>query len=204
MKRLGLLGLWLLSGCLTAVSIQMPHPLTRGVIVDHVIPSSDTQRAATYGLPPETFTSEARMNVLDAERVCFALTLRINGDQGNLAVPGEWRVYLRGDNGLENNQPVFGPPLAPTMTAMNGSVARQQLAGYYNNCTRVGGSLQCSQQPRYVTVRVPAVVNVLTGTGAVCFAHGGSVSRNTRQITLHLDDPDNALHRLAFRWNLVP
>jgi hypothetical protein len=192
------------SGCVSAVTVQIPHPLTRGGVVANRIPQSDYDRASYFGLPPNTFTSEASLVTLDAQRACFALTLRVDGDQANLANPGEWRVYLRGDPNVENMEPVFGPPGPQTVTPMQGSIPRQQIAGYYTTCTRYSYGVQCTQSPRYVTVRYPALINVVQGGGSVCFAHGGTINRGTEQITLHIDDPNNALHRMAFRWRFIP
>jgi hypothetical protein len=192
------------SGCVNAVTVQIGHPLTRGGVPQNRIVQADEDRASYLGLPPNTFRNEASLVALDAQRACFALSLRIDGDHANLANPADWRVYLRGDPNIENTEPVFGPPAAQQVTPMAGSIPRQQLAGYTTNCTRIGSGVRCSQNPRYVTVRYPATINVVSGGGTVCFVHGGSVNRATEQLTLHMDDPNNALHRLAFRWRFIP
>lgn len=192
------------SGCVTAVTAQIPHPLIRGSVAPNRLQQADYDRASYYGLPSNTFTSEATLLSLDAQRACFGVTLRIDGDHANLATLGQWRVYLRGDPNIELMEPVFGPPGPPTVTPMHGSIPRQQFAGYYTSCTRYTYGTRCTQEPRYITVRYPAVVNVVSGAGTVCFAHGGAINPRTEQITLHLDDPDNSLHRLAFRWRFIP
>jgi len=191
-----------LNGCVNAVTVQIPHPVKYGLQPNR-IPQSDIERSNYLGLPSNTFTSEASLISVDANQVCFGVTIRIDGDRAQLADLSQWRVFMRGDPRIEIMSPVFGPPAQQTAVQMQGSVPRQQLVGYTTQCHRYGNSVQCSQQPQYVTVRVPAIVNVLTGGGSVCFAHGGIVNLATEQLTLHLDNPNVVTHRMAFRWRFV-
>jgi len=192
------------TGCVRAVSIDIPHPLTRGGVVPNRIPHVDVDTAAYFGLPYGTFNREASLVSLDAQQACFAVTLRSDGDHGDLATLSAWRVFVRGDPNIELMSPVFGPAAAQNVLPMQGSVPQQRYAGTYTTCTRYSYGVQCTNHPRYITVRVPAIVNVVTGGGAVCFPHGGTMNRATQQITLHLDDPGNVSRRLAFRWRFIP
>lgn len=192
------------TGCVRAISIDIPHPLTRGGVAPNRIPNPDEADSETYGLPYGTFQDEASLVSLDAQQACFAVSLRTDGDHPDRATLSYWRVFLRGDPNIENMSPNFGPAMAQSVQPMQGSVARQQYAGTYTTCTRYSYGTRCEQHPRYITVRVPAIVNVITGGGTVCFAHGGTINRATQQITLHLDDPNNVGRRIAFRWRFIP
>ncbi|MEI8258772.1 MAG: hypothetical protein WCJ30_24140, partial [Deltaproteobacteria bacterium] len=119
-----------------------------------------------------------------------------------LALPQGWRVFLRASGGLEDMQPVFGPPAPVYSQSYPGSIPHQQFMGMYTDCMRMGYGMNCTQRPRYVTVREPAMIPVATGSSSVCFAHGGRITAETAEITLHLDAPDDVTRRLAFRWRL--
>lgn len=190
-------------GCVHAVTVQIPNPLTRGLVPNR-IPNEDQSTANYFGLPYNTFTSEASLVSLDAQRACFNVVLRVDGEHAPLATPANWRTFMRGDPNIENMEPIFGPPAQQQMQQMQGSIPRQRFAGYYTSCTRYSYGTQCTQQPRYITVREPAIITVITGGGSVCFAHGGTVNPRTEQITLHLDDQQNVSRRLAFRWRFTP
>jgi hypothetical protein len=186
-------------GCVHAVTVQIPNPLTRGLVANRV-PNPDESTARYFGLPDNVFTSEASLVSLDPQRACFNVVLRVDGEHANLATPQAWRTFMRGAPNIENMEPIFGQPAQQQLAQMQGSIPRQRFAGYYTTCTRYSYGTQCSQQPRYITVREPAVITVVTGGGAVCFAHGGTVNPRTEQITLHMDDPNTVARRLAFRW----
>jgi hypothetical protein len=191
-------------GCPREISVEIPHPLTHGGIAPNRLPNPDPAMADRYGLPLGTFQDDASLAVLDAQRVCFNVALRTVGDQAELATLHNWRVFLRGDPNIENMSPVFGQPAELSDTIMQGSVLQQQYAGTYTSCTRYSYGVSCNQYPRYITVRVPAQVHVIQGGGAVCFAHGGTINRATREITLHMDHPRSVATRVAFRWRFVP
>ena len=191
------------AGCVRVTSIDIPHPLTHGGVVPNRVSNPNMESSNYYGLPPATFQDDASLVSVDAQQACFAVTLRSDGDHANLATLSGWRVFMRGDPSIENMSPVFGPAAPEAVQPMQGSVPRRQYAGTYTSCVRYSYGTQCSQQPRYITVRVPAIVNVVSGGGAVCFAHGGTVNRGTQQLTLHLDDPNNVSRRMAFRWHFT-
>lgn len=191
-------------GCVRAISVDIPHPLTRGGVQPNRIPNPDESDSRYFGLPIGTFQDEASLVSLDAQQACFTVTVRTDGDHANLGTLGNWRVFLRGDPNIELMNPTFGPPAQQTVVAMQGSVPQRQYAGTYTTCTRYTYGTRCEQHPRYITVRVPAIVNVVTGGGAVCFAHGGTINRATQQVTLHMDDPGNVGRRVAFRWRFIP
>lgn len=186
-------------GCVSAVTITIPNPLTRGLVANR-IPNADESTASYFGLPYGTFTSEASLVSLDPQRACFNVVLRVEGSHAQNATPANWRTFLRGDPNVENMEPIFGPPAPQQAMQMQGSIPRQRFAGYYTTCTRYSYGTRCSQQPRYITVREPAIITVITGGGSVCFAHGGQITPRTEQVTLHLDDQQNVSRRLAFRW----
>lgn len=189
------------AGCVTAVTVQIPHPLTRGLVQNNV-PVADDERAAYFTLPPGTFLRTASLVQIDAQRVCFAVTLAADGNRTQLADMGGWRTFLRSD-GFESMEPVFGPPAAQSVIPMRGTIPRQQFAGYYTSCTRYSYGTRCTQQPRYITVRDPAVINVVRGGGTVCFQHNGRINATTEQVTLHMDDPVTVTNRMAFRWRFL-
>lgn len=192
-----------LPACVNTVSVQVPNPLVRGSVTPNRVPLTDVARAEQFGLPSSTFSSEARLIVLDSERLCFDVSVRVDGARSNIARLDGWRVFIRGD-GWENLEPVFGPAYPLTVIPMAGSIPRQQFAGYSQNCIPMGRGMSCTPQPRYVIVREPATIQVMAGRGTACFNHGGRMTRATREVTLHLDDPNDVGYRLAFRWQFTP
>lgn len=190
-------------GCVVAATIAIPNPVTHGgVVATNRIVSVDQERAEYYGVATTAFVNDATLLVLDARRVCFAVNLRVERSSLPLAVPQGWRVFLRASGGLEDMQPVFGPPAPVYTQSYPGSIPRRQFMGMYTDCMRMGYGMNCTQRPRYVTVRDPAMIPVAAGSSSVCFAHGGRINGNTAEITLHLDAPDDVTRRLAFRWQL--
>jgi hypothetical protein len=196
-------GAALTGGCVVAATTVIPHPVTHaGVVATNRIVSLDRDRAGYFGLAEGVFAQEASLLLLDAQRACFAVTLRVERTTEALALPQGWRVFLRGSGGLEDMQPVFGPPAPVMVQNFPGTIPRQHFLGYYTDCVRMGYGTSCTQRPRYVTVREPAMIAVAAGTSSVCFAHGGRITANTDEITLHLDAPDDVTRRLAFRWRM--
>jgi len=199
----GALALGGLSSCVVAATTIIPNPVTHaGVIAANRIVSADSERAGYFAVPPMAFANEATLVMLDAQRACFAVTLRVERASQQLAVPQGWRVFLRASGGFENMQPIFGPPAQMYTQNFAGSVPRQQFMGYYSDCMRIGYGMNCTQRPRYVTVREPATIPVSTASSSVCFEHGGRINADTGDVTLHLDAPDDVTRRLAFRWQL--
>ncbi len=191
------------SSCVVAATTVIPNPITHaGVVASNSIVSVDNERAGYYGVAAPVFANDASLLVLDAQRVCFAITLRVERSNQQLALPQGWRVFLRASGGLEDMQPVFGPPSPVSSQSFPGSIPRQQFMGMYTDCMRIGYGMNCTQRPRYVTVRDPAMIPVSAGSSSVCFAHGGRITADTAEITLHLDAPDDVTRRLAFRWRL--
>jgi hypothetical protein len=192
-----------LSSCVVAASTTIPNPVTHaGMIATNRIVWFDHERAGYFTLPTAAFANEASLLVLDSQRACFSVTLRVESGQRQLATPQGWRVFLRGSGGFENMQPIFGPPASQYQQTFPGSIPRQQFMGYYTDCMRMGYGMNCTQRPRYAVVREPAMITTATGASSVCFAHGGQINGDTSEITLHLDAPDDVTRRLAFRWQL--
>ena len=193
-----------LTGCVTAATTAIPHPLTHaGAVSANRIATFDQERAGFFGIPATALASDATLMVFDRERVCFGVTVRAEQANEALALPRNWRVFLRASGGFESMEPVFGPPSPPYQQSYQGTVPRQVFAGYYTDCMRVGYAMNCQQRPRYVTLREPAMVNVTTGSESVCFAHRGRLDANVTEMTLHLDATDDVTRRMAFRWRLV-
>lgn len=203
MPRALVLASAVISACVSTVSVRVPHPLVRGAVTPNSVPQTDVARAEMFALPDPTFVSVARLITLDAERICFDVSVRVDGARQNVARLDGWRVFLRGD-GWENLAPVFGPAYPLTVIPMAGSIPRQQFAGYSQNCMPMGRGMSCSPVPRYIIVREPATIQVLAGRGTVCFNHGGRITPATREVTLHLDDPEDVGYRMAFRWEFMP
>jgi hypothetical protein len=186
--------------CVNPATTVIPNPIVHHGLVANMVPQADTERAGYFGLPAGAFTNEASIVALDPQNICFAVTLRVEGQSPQLAQLSGWRVYLRGDPSVENMQPVFGPPTAPSVLSLPGSIPHQEFMGYSPYCGRWG----CNSSPRYLTVREPANIHVVAQSGSVCFAHGGAINAGTREITLHLDAHGDVMRRLAFRWQLAP
>jgi hypothetical protein len=201
--RFRLAPLLALSSCVTVSTTVIPHPATHGgTIGANRVPFVDRERAEYFAIPPLALASEASLLTLDPQRACFAVTVRAEQANQHLASAEGWRVFLRASGGYQNMQPIFGPPAPTYHQTFAGSVPRQQFAGYYMDCMRVGYAMNCTQRPRYVTVREPVPVTIVTGSSSVCFAHGGRIDANTTEVTLHLDAPDDVTRRMAFRWHL--
>jgi hypothetical protein len=198
-RFLALVPALLAEDCVSAATTVIPNPAIHHSVAANLVPQADTERASFYDIPNLAFVNEATLLTLDGQNVCFAVTLRVEGQQPQLAALTGWRVYLRGDPDIEIMQPVFGPPTAPSVHTFQGSIPHQEYMGSLANCGRWG----CSSSPRYMTVRQPANIPVITESGSVCFAHGGSVNAGTRQITLHLDAHGDMTRRLAFRWQFA-
>jgi hypothetical protein len=203
-SRYALLALFLANAaCVSVATTVVPHPIThRGLVAQNRVPFVDQERAEYFGIAPAALASEASLLALDRERACFSVTLRIEQANQHLANTDAWRVYLRASGGYQNMDPIFGPPAPNYQQTFAGSVPRQQFAGYYTDCMRVGYGMNCMQRARYVTVREPVAVTIVTGNTSVCFAHHGRIDANTTDVTLHLDAPEDVTRRMAFRWHL--
>jgi hypothetical protein len=191
------------ASCVSVATTVILHPITHGgTIAANRVPFVDQERAGYFAIPARALSSEASLLTLDPQRACFAITLRAEQANQHLASPEGWRVFLRASGGYQNTQPIFGPPAPTYHQTFAGSVPRQQFAGYYMDCMRVGYAMNCQQRPRYVTVREPVPVTIVTGSSSICFAHGGRIDANTSDVTLHLDAPEDVTRRMAFRWHL--
>ncbi|MEI8258332.1 MAG: hypothetical protein WCJ30_21865, partial [Deltaproteobacteria bacterium] len=82
------------SGCVYAATTVIPNPITHaGVVSANRIASVDSERAGYYAVTPTAFANEASLLVLDAQRACFAVTLRVERANQQLTLPQRWRVF---------------------------------------------------------------------------------------------------------------
>lgn len=151
-------------------SQRMPSPLTTGQIAPNRRQAPARREETRAGLRPGTLASEASLQSMTAQEVCFELTLRTTAERPGLAEPGGWQI------GLRSEPPV---PFQPVVVRAPRAVTTKKLPSLNS------GGQNGSALGTFGTAL--ADVTVLTGGGTVCFASGEALTA-VRALSLELTD----------------
>ena len=204
------------AACGSAVrETRLANPLVTGSIAHNRIEASMHDLEEHYGLAGGTLGATATLSLLDAQRICFALTLRVEDDDEFSLDMASWQFAVSTEGHADLTHAVASEPLARHSSFYRGVAQHTTYLGDESNCTMVGhaasltGSngrrpvswgVRCGNEPVYETTREQTMLRVVSGGATVCFDHGGSIDTHTDAVTLRMTevtDPDMAL---AWRW----
>ena len=149
---------------------RMPSPLTTGQVAPNRRQAPAQREEARAGLRPGTLATEASLQSMTAQEVCFDLTLRTTAERAALAEPGGWQIGLR-------SEPVAA--FQPAAVRAARAVTQKKLPSLNS------GGQNGSALGTFGTAL--ADVTVLTGGGTVCFASGEALTA-VRTLSLELTD----------------
>jgi hypothetical protein len=228
-RRLSRIGLALVAT--SCASLRYPAPATPDARDADRRVQRDERTAEHYHLPPDTFTSEARLARFDATQACFDVVLRVDEVDRDLASLDGWRITLQTPAGtpvtprLAATLPVREEPARspsgrdPPLQGRPGAACHGlQAAGYtFFGALFVAALLSSSRTPRWQNPRWPscgegrggndgtppgrAGVQRVTGGGTVCFDHGCALASGVPYLWLVLSDPLDHTRRYVFRWD---
>ncbi|MFT3775198.1 MAG: hypothetical protein QM820_58365 [Minicystis sp.] len=149
-------------------------------------------------MAPGTLVDEAALVMLDADKVCFNLQMQVDGAHVNLASPQAWSVALTGDPYFEDTAPKFSEATERKQDVREGekverSATTQRICDEHND--------NCITKTRVQAQTRSVNVNVSSGSGMVCFANQGHVTKQTSLLQLSLTDPGSMSHRVTFEWH---
>lgn len=175
-----------LAGCGHAVDARLRNPLNAKLVEPNQIVKTHNFTARDHSIPPSALTDRASLLSLDAQQVCFGLTLHELAaiDIGQV----EPRLQIPGFADILQAQVTPGPA---TVQAFPGRNPERRQTGVDTYCAyeEYGRCRRWETRPVYSIVYVPAQVNVYQTCGQVCFQHGGAITPITPDVTLILRLP---------------
>ncbi len=185
-------------------STTIAHPLVTGTLAANQLEIGSGGMEQEYAIPQGTLSDRASMTELTNERVCFAVQLtQLEENAGRYVDLRNWTIVADTDDG--ELAPTEVQPSAASVQSYSGQRGREVQTGSSTECTSRDQYSNCNrweERPTYSTVYDPATINVVTGGGQICMAHGGRITPATESIELELENVDGG--SMSFEWELEP
>jgi hypothetical protein len=171
-----------LAGCAHAPDVEVRNPLVAGAVEDNKIVKPHDYVENNRGLPRGSVADEAALLSLDAQQICFGLTM-------HELDPIDFRemdVELSTPKGPTIEQARV-EPTPVTFQSYDGLVPETRVTGEQTVCSHRNGDGICTAwdtRPIKSTTMVPGQVKVYEAKGRLCFANPNAVTAATNEMAL--------------------
>ncbi|MBZ0121752.1 MAG: hypothetical protein K8H88_32445 [Sandaracinaceae bacterium] len=193
----------LAAACSSTHAVHLRHPLHVGQVDPNAVPFEARNEARERGLPPGVLVDEASIIEMTAERICLQTRLWSLEDSPERGLYDAYRIALLNDqDGVEQTQGELQPE-QPTMTPMQGHIARTVAAGRRQVCSYWdrGRCRGYRWETIYRTYYEPHVWQVTSSPAMVCFPNQGFVTPSTTRVSLEFR-PVGGAGSFVFQWLL--
>jgi hypothetical protein len=170
-----------LAGCAHAADVELRNPLVAGAVDNNHIVKPHDYVENHRGLPKGSVADEAALLSVDAQQVCFGLTM-------HELDPIDFRemdVELKGSGEPIETARVEPEPV--TFQSYDGLIPEVTVTGEQTVCARRNPDGICTAwetHPIKTAQMVPGVVKVYEAKGRLCFANQNAVTASTNQVDL--------------------
>jgi hypothetical protein len=173
----------LLVGC-AELDVEMRNPVLVNAVDPNRVARTHAYIERERGLPPNSVMDEASLISVDANGVCFGVTLHeldpldLNTVEARLSAP---HVDTVEGPQVSAEQPVF--------STYQGRIPERRQTGMETYCSyrdSHGNCLSWRTRPLYATFYIPGPVSVYQARGTLCFPNRNLVGPTTERVTLAL------------------
>jgi hypothetical protein len=171
-----------LVGCVHESDVELRNPLLAGAVDTNRIVKPHEYVENHRGLPRGSVADTATLLSIDAQQICFGLTMH-ELDPIDFR---EMEVELKTPKGESAGQARVDPTPV-TFQSYEGLVPEVRVTGEETVCSRRDGNGICvawQTRPTHATTMVPGEVRVYEAQGRLCFDNRQLVTASTEQVSL--------------------
>ncbi len=186
------------AGCNEVLTPSPNNPMNTGRVPSAKKFAADQKAEKRYQLPDGSLSSEALMVSLDANEICFELTLRTVGERDDMVSPKEWQITLEGAEPDFSTQD-YVLKSTRAVEARTYSAQGNQVLGLVAQACNLAG--KCSDEATNKAIYSGHKAVTLTGGGIICFQN--MLKPSTAYVRLRLEDqrvPSNGFADRKYVW----